>query len=273
MTTSAALAPSRSASAVSSSVSAISAVPVPGTNGTRPSIAAAAARITAIRSATVCEVGSPVDPPTEMPWVPLRELPLYERLDRVEVELSFVGERGDEGGDRAADGGWVGGERAGHGDASWSRAARQASYSGRRSSEIGYTPRIDSPARTRSMRPRLALLLIEGAAGDVVGERGGHDDDALAVADDDVAGHDEHARTRNRNVDVERDVAVPQRCGVGRAEVRRDLERGDAGCVADAAVGHDAGAAAGQHPGGEDVADRAGAGLAPGLHDDDVARR
>ncbi len=48
----------------------MSAVPVPGRNGTRPSIAAAAARITSMRSATVIEVGSPVEPPTEMPCVP-----------------------------------------------------------------------------------------------------------------------------------------------------------------------------------------------------------
>ena len=45
-------------------------LPVPGRNGTRPSIAAAAARITAIRSATVCETGSPVEPPTEIACEP-----------------------------------------------------------------------------------------------------------------------------------------------------------------------------------------------------------
>ena len=64
------------------------AVPVPGRNGTRPSIAAAAARITAIRSATVCEVGSPVEPPTEMPCEPAPDLPLDQRGDRLEIELA-----------------------------------------------------------------------------------------------------------------------------------------------------------------------------------------
>ena len=48
----------------------MSALPVPGRKGQRPSIASAAARITVIRSATVIDVGSPVEPPTEMPWLP-----------------------------------------------------------------------------------------------------------------------------------------------------------------------------------------------------------
>jgi len=46
------------------------ALPVPGRNGQRPSIALAATCITVMRSATVIEVGSPVEPPTEMPWLP-----------------------------------------------------------------------------------------------------------------------------------------------------------------------------------------------------------
>ncbi len=43
---------------------------MPGRNGTRSAIAFAPARRTAIRSSTVCEIGSPVEPPIEIPCEP-----------------------------------------------------------------------------------------------------------------------------------------------------------------------------------------------------------
>src|SRR5580692_11254484 len=68
--TSAASAPACCAIAVSSSVSSSLAEPVPGTNGTRSPISSAAALIAAARSAVLCADGSPVEPPSEMPWLP-----------------------------------------------------------------------------------------------------------------------------------------------------------------------------------------------------------
>lgn len=67
---SAASAPASAAIAVSSSVSSSLAEPVPGTKGTRSAISAAAALIAAARSAVLCADGSPVDPPSEIPWLP-----------------------------------------------------------------------------------------------------------------------------------------------------------------------------------------------------------
>ena len=63
-------APAACAIAVSSSVSSSLAEPVPGTNGTRSAISSAAALIAAARSAVVWALGSPVEPPSEMPWLP-----------------------------------------------------------------------------------------------------------------------------------------------------------------------------------------------------------
>ena len=63
-------APARSAIAVSSSVSSSLAEPVPGTNGTRSAISSATATIALARSAVDWALGSPVDPPSEMPWLP-----------------------------------------------------------------------------------------------------------------------------------------------------------------------------------------------------------
>jgi hypothetical protein len=67
---SAASAPACCATAVSSSVSGSFADPVPGTKGTRSPISSAAARMAAARSAVDCALGSPVEPPSEMPWLP-----------------------------------------------------------------------------------------------------------------------------------------------------------------------------------------------------------
>jgi hypothetical protein len=63
-------APASCATAVSSNVSSSFAEPVPGTKGTRSAISAAAVLIDAARSAVVCALGSPVEPPSEMPWEP-----------------------------------------------------------------------------------------------------------------------------------------------------------------------------------------------------------
>src|SRR5215469_237587 len=63
-------APASRATAVSSSVSGSLAEPVPGTNGTRSPISRAAARMAAARSAVDWALGSPVEPPREMPWLP-----------------------------------------------------------------------------------------------------------------------------------------------------------------------------------------------------------
>src|SRR5215469_6700172 len=68
--TRAASAPASCAIAVSSRVSSSLAEPVPGTNGTRSAISAAEALIAAARSAVLCADGSPVEPPSEMPWLP-----------------------------------------------------------------------------------------------------------------------------------------------------------------------------------------------------------
>ena len=78
-------APASAAAAVSSSVSSSLAEPVPGTNGTRSAISSAAALIAVARSAVVCARGSPVDPPSEMPWLPGLELPADQRAQPVEV--------------------------------------------------------------------------------------------------------------------------------------------------------------------------------------------
>ena len=63
-------APRSIAACVSSSVSSSLAEPVPGTNGTRSPTSSATTRMAAIRSATVCALGSPVEPPIEMPCEP-----------------------------------------------------------------------------------------------------------------------------------------------------------------------------------------------------------
>ena len=54
--------------------------------------------------------------------------------------------------------------------------------------------------------------------------------------------------------------------------VGRDLERRDGGAVAEPAVGDDSRPAACEHPGGEDVADRAGPGLAACVDHEHVLR-
>ena len=116
-----------------------------------------AARMTAMRSATVCEVGSPVEPPTEMPCVPCSSCQSTSARDRVEVERAVVRERRDERGDRAPDAGRVGGEAAHRALllVAGARAA-SASYSARRS----LRDRVDAdgptrpPGRARAPTPR-----------------------------------------------------------------------------------------------------------------------
>lgn len=68
-------APAAWAAAVSSIVSSIFAEPVPGRNGTWSATSSLTIRIASARSATVWALGSPVDPPKEMPCVPFGRAP------------------------------------------------------------------------------------------------------------------------------------------------------------------------------------------------------
>ena len=72
-------------------------------------------------------------------------------------------------------------------------------------------PRIDSPAWTRSSAHASRCSCLVGVVGDLLGQRRREMTHALAVADDDVAGHHQHPGAGDRHVDVERDVGGPQR--------------------------------------------------------------
>ena len=85
---------------MSSIVSSSFADPVPGTTGTRPATASTTVRMAAARSSMVCALGSPVDPPMEMPFEPWA-ICQCTRLARGVVDLAVGGERGDDGRDRA----------------------------------------------------------------------------------------------------------------------------------------------------------------------------
>src|SRR5204863_2984386 len=79
----------------------------------------------------------------------VRELPVDQRRDGVEVEPAVVVERRDQRRDGATNGARIGGEGVAHQD-SWLRLRRHCSNSSRRSSESGYMPRMLSPSVTLS---------------------------------------------------------------------------------------------------------------------------
>src|SRR5690606_39721391 len=62
--------PSSTAWRVSSRVSSRLFDPVPGTNGTRPATRSLTNSTTALRSSRDCELGSPVVPVLDRPWLP-----------------------------------------------------------------------------------------------------------------------------------------------------------------------------------------------------------
>ena len=107
---------------------------------------------------------------------------------------------------------------------------------------------------------------------DGVGEVGGEDDDAVRVAYQDVAGIDGHAAAGDRGVDLDGVVldGVQRRGGAGAEDGQRHF--GDGAGVSDAAIGDDAGGAAAEQAGHEDVAAAGGPGVAAAIHDQDVAR-
>ena len=129
-------------------------------------------------------------------------------------------------------------------------------------------PRTDSPARTRSSAHASRPLLLERVESDLLGERGGHDHDAIGVADDHVARHHQRAAAGNRNVRVGRVVDASQGAPGADLVVHGHLQRRDGCAVAQTAVGHDPGSAASQRAGRQDVADRAGARLPAGVDDE-----
>src|SRR5205814_2128468 len=105
---------------------------------------------------------------------------------------------------------------------------------------------------TGATAPRLRLRAgskragpgLPGVARDLLRERGRQHDDALRVADEHVAGHDEHAGARDRDVRVERVMEQRERRPVWRAGVHGQAQRGERRAVAQPAVRDDAGGAA-----------------------------
>ena len=127
------------------------------------------------------------------------------------------------------------------------------------------------PGRDLLGDPSVLVLLREGRVDDLLGQRGRDDDDAVAVADDDVARLHGRAAAGDRHVEVPRHVPAAEHRGVGAGGEDRDADGGDRVVVAHAAVGDDAGGAARLGAEREDVAERARAGLAARLDDDDLA--
>src|SRR5699024_91165 len=99
----------------------------------------------------------------------------------------------------------------------------------------------------------------------------GDDDHAVGVADDHVAR--QHGRTAagDGHVAVPGDVASAQHRGVRPGGEGGQADLGDGVVVPDRAVGDHAGGAAVPGAQGEDVAQGAGARVAAGLDDDDLA--
>ncbi len=127
------------------------------------------------------------------------------------------------------------------------------------------------PRRDLLGDPGILVLLGEGRVGDLLGERGRDDDDAVGVADDDVARLHGGAAACDRHVDVPRDVPAAEHRGMRAGGVHRHPDGGHGVGVADAAVGDDPGGTAGVRAEGEDVAERAGSRLAARLDDDHLA--
>ncbi len=111
-------------------------------------------------------------------------------------------------------------------------------------------------------RPLLLDLLLHRGLGDLRRERRRQHDDALTVTDEDVAGDDRDARAGDRHLVLERHVQAPPRRGMRRLVIHRQADRADGGCVAQRAVGDDAGRSEQLRAHHEDVADRACMGLA-----------
>ena len=154
------------------------------------------------------------------------------------------------------------------------RCSRQASYSARRSSASGKTPRMLSPASTRSSAHSSRSSCSRRVVRDLLGQRRGDDDDALGVADDHVARHDQHAAAGDRHVRLERVVQ--------RARARARAAPGSrSGCSSPATAGLSRRppsvtmpvAPRAQRAQREDVADRAGARLAARLDHEHLAGR
>jgi hypothetical protein len=96
---------------------------------------------------------------------------------------------------------------------------------------------------------------------DVLGHRGGNDDHTFGVADDHVARHHQCPAARDRDVRLERVVDQPEHGRVRCLVVGRHLELCERGAVTRSAVRDDARRAARERAGGEDVSDRACAGV------------
>ena len=93
---------------------------------------------------------------------------------------------------------------------------------------------------------------------DLLGERGGDDQNPVVVADDHVAGHHERAAAADRHVRLEWEVQSAEHRWMRRPVVGRNLQASDGGDVTQAAIGDDPAGAARERACGENVTDRPG---------------
>ena len=118
---------------------------------------------------------------------------------------------------------------------------------------------------------RLEGFLLGGGCGDLGGQMTRDHDDALFVADQDVARKDRHAGTADRHIDIDR--VMDRQANRGRCSGREDREihAADLGRIAKRAVAHDADRAALHRAGGEDAAAIGCAQIAPAIHHQHLA--
>src|SRR5215467_3932916 len=116
-------------------------------------------------------------------------------------------------------------------------------------------------------------FLLGGIAGNFLGEVLGHDDHALAIADDHVTGKHGDAAAADRHVQVD---SVMNRQIEGRAAPGTEywkIHRCDRLAVAQSAIGDNAGGAAHLEPREQNTAAGCCAGIAAAIHDQDLTRR
>src|SRR5579859_4111607 len=252
-------APASIAIAVSSSVSGSFAEPVPGTNGTRSLISATAARIAAARSCVDWAPGSPVEPPSEMPWLP------DSSCQRISARRPY----------RSGAPSAVKGETTGaidprilagslrHFIVFPQRHCIALLYPGLRGGPPSRPDRVqavDRLACSHHLGDELLLaLLLAGIEGDLIGDVTRDDHDAVAVAGQDVTRLDGDARTRDGGIGLPGHMPPPEHRRVRRAVVDGDVEvAGQCLGVPDRAVGDDAHRPPDLGAQREDIADRPG---------------
>src|SRR5581483_4362339 len=111
-----------------------------------------------------------------------------------------------------------------------------------------------------------------GVGEDFGGDAGRDDDHAVRVTDHDVTGPHGDACAGDRDVRLPRDVTAAKHCRMDGGVVGGNVQGGERGAVADGAIGDDAVRTALLCAEGEDVADRAGRGVAAGVDDQDFPR-